>query len=75
MDAPDLDDIAERPPLGPGTVLVRAGSSDTIYLLDEGRRRRITSAAVMDKYRFDCKQVFVIRHVVLDRIPLGAEWE
>jgi len=71
----NLHDIAQREALAPGTLLVRADRSDTVYLVDAGRRRRISNAAVMDKYWFNWLTVCVMREPLVERIPMGREWE
>jgi hypothetical protein len=71
----NLDHIADRPPLGPGTVLLRGEGRDTICLLDGGRRRLITSSAVMDKYWFKWDRVCVMPQTLVDSIPIGEDWE
>jgi hypothetical protein len=75
MDDARLADIAPRPPFSTGTVLVRGDASERIYLVDEGQRRRITSAAVMDRYWFDWARLFVVKQALIDRIPMGLDWE
>src|SRR5258708_218303 len=50
VDATDLEEMAERPPLTSASLLVRGDASALIYLLDEGRKRLIPNDAVMNKY-------------------------
>jgi hypothetical protein len=71
----DLERITEGPPLARGTMLVRGNARESVYLVDMGRRRLITSDAVMGKYGFACDRVFAVRQVLVDSIPLGADWE
>jgi hypothetical protein len=71
----NIDQIAQGPPIGPGAVLVRGHWSETIYLLDGGKRRLITSAAIMDKYWFKWDRVCVMTHSVVEKIPMGEDWE
>jgi hypothetical protein len=70
-----LDHIAQRPSLGLGTILLRGDRSDTIYLLDQGRRRLITSSAIMAKYWFKWDRVCVMTQTLIDRVPTGEDWE
>jgi len=71
----NLRDISRRASLGPGTLLVRGDSSDAVYLVDAGRRRRISNAAVMDKYWFKWDRVSLMNQTVLECIALGIDWE
>ena len=71
----NLRRIAQRAALAPGTLLVRADRSDTVYLVDAGRRRRISNGAVMDKYWFNWLEVCVMLEPLVERIPMGREWE
>jgi hypothetical protein len=71
---PAIRDLPERPPLARSTMLVRGDASDPIYLFDCGRKRRIASGRVMDKYGFDGARVFVIRQTLLDHVACGDEW-
>jgi hypothetical protein len=74
-DEAQLDEIALGPELTTGTILVRGDASDAIYLLDQGRKRLVTDAAVMDKYWFNWSRIFAVRQAVIDRIPPGADWD
>jgi hypothetical protein len=67
-------DMAPRPPLAASTMLIRGGASDVIHLLDQGRKRRVTGPEVMAKYSFDWDRVCVVRQVLVDSIPCGADW-
>ena len=71
----NLRGITQRAALASGTLLVRADCSDTVYLVDAGRRRRISNSAVMDKYWFNWLEVCVMREPLVERIPMGREWE
>jgi hypothetical protein len=73
-DMANAGDIALRPPLAASTMLVRGGASDTIYLLDQGRKRRVIGAEAMAKYSFDGDRVCVVRQVLIDSIPSAADW-
>jgi hypothetical protein len=70
-----LAEVALRPQFTTGTVLVRGDASERIYLLDEGLRRLITHATVMEKYSFNWARLFVVKQALLDRIPVGLDWE
>lgn len=71
----DLDDIPSRPPFTTATMLLRGDASSSVFLLDQGRKRRITSAASMNKYWFDSERVQVVRQVLMDHFPVGNDWE
>jgi hypothetical protein len=58
----------------PDRALVRGDASDPVYLFDCGRKRRIASGRVMDKYGFDGARVFVVRQPLLDHVACGDEW-
>jgi hypothetical protein len=75
VDAPDLESVAERPPLTSGSLLVRGDASARIYLLDEGRKRLIPSDAVMDKYWFNWGRICVVRQILIDHVPTGDVWD
>ncbi|MFI5843201.1 hypothetical protein ACIA8K_26175 [Catenuloplanes sp. NPDC051500] len=61
-------------PLESGSFLGKASGQDAIYLIGNGRKRWITSPAVMDKYRFDWNKVVTISKAALNAIPTGANW-
>ncbi len=79
------DAMPQGAPLGPGTMLVRAASTrrrgadgdarDAVYLVDRGRRRLVTSDAVMAKYWFAPDRVVSLPDTVLGSIPAGPDWE
>lgn len=68
-------DIAEGPALDDGAVLVRAVSSETLYLMDKGKKRPIAGQRVMDKYGFCEAYVVTAPQIVIDAIPTGEAWE
>jgi hypothetical protein len=70
-----LDAIAIGTPLSRGTILVHADPAAPIYLLDNGRKRLVRDASVMDKYWFNWARVFSCRQTILDRLPLGRDWD
>lgn len=67
--------IAEGPPLDNGAVLLRGSSCERIYLLDQGRKRLITSQQVMDKYGFSEGGIVVVPKILMDAVPDGEIWE
>ncbi len=71
----DLDDVPSRPPLTSATMLVRGDASSAAFLLDQGRKRLVTSSASMKKYWFDTERVHVVRQVLIDHFPVGHDWE
>lgn len=75
LDAEMVTEIAEGPPLDEGAILVRGISAESIYLLDQGRKRQITTCEVMNKYGFNEKYVVVIPQILLDAVPTGEIWE
>src|SRR5260370_3926566 len=68
-DEARLQEIALGPELTTGTILVRGDAVDASYLLDQGRKRMVTDAAVMDKYWFNWSRIFAVRQAVIDPIP------
>jgi hypothetical protein len=74
-DEARLKEIAMGPELTTGTILVRGDTADAIYLLDQGRKRLVADAAVMDKYWFNWNRIFAVRQAVIDRIPPGTDWD
>jgi len=74
-ETPDLENIAARVDLAIGTILIRGDRASAIYLLDQGRRRAVSSQEIMNKYWFNWERVFVIRQVLVDHMPLGEDWE
>jgi hypothetical protein len=73
--ANSVAEIAEGPALDEGAVLLRGRSSELIYLLDQGRKRLITNALMMQKYDFAEESVVVVPQIVIDAIPEGDLWE
>lgn len=73
--ANSVAEIAEGPALDEGAVLLRGRSSELIYLLDQGRKRLITNALIMQKYDFAEESVVVVPQIVIDAIPEGDLWE
>ena len=71
----ELVEIAQRPGLATGTLLLTSDSADSIYLLDEGRKRLVTSRQVMDKYWFNLDRVSLVRKILVDVLPVGEIWE
>jgi hypothetical protein len=73
-DEAGLAEIALRPQFTPGTVLFRGDACPRIYLLDEGLKRLVTDATVMEKYWFNWARLFVVKQALIDRIPVGRDW-
>jgi hypothetical protein len=71
----DVDRVALGEPIGSGTVLVRGDNSSSIYIIDQGRRRLITSIAVMEKYWFNWERISVMDQSILESIAVDADWE
>lgn len=67
--------IPEGPALENGALLMRGNSCDHIYLLDQGRKRRISSRQVMEKYGFSEKAAVVVPKILIDAVPEGEVWE
>jgi hypothetical protein len=72
---PDVDELPDRPPLGDGTMLVRGDATGAVYVIDQGRKRRIASPHTMDKYWFDWSRVCPVRQVLVDHFSCGNHWE
>lgn len=70
----DLINIAVGSPLTDGAVLAKADNSGAIYLVSNGMKRWINSAATMDKYYFNWDTVLTVPHVLVDFIPSGHPW-
>jgi hypothetical protein len=75
IDVHDIDDIAEGAPFARDTRLVQGDDSYAIYILDESRKRALTSDAVMDKYWFDRRTVALVPQLLVDHMPTGELWE
>jgi hypothetical protein len=75
VDARDLFEIAQRPDLARSTLVIRGDGSGTLYLLDDGRKRLITSRAVIEKYWFNEDRISLVRQVLVDILPNGEIWE
>jgi hypothetical protein len=63
------------PALPQAPLLLTSDSADSIYLLDDGRKRLVTSREVMDKYWFNLDRVSLVRKVLVDVLPVGEIWE
>jgi hypothetical protein len=68
-------EVARRPDLAQSALLISAELDDSIYLLDDGRKRLITSSQVMDKYWFNWGRVSLVRRALVDALPNGEIWE
>ncbi|MGW4237401.1 hypothetical protein ACWEJP_11240 [Streptomyces sp. NPDC004749] len=67
----DIDRIDDGGNLSDGAMLAKTPSSATVYLVSNGVKRGITSAAVFDKYSFDWDKIVTVSAVVLDAVPNG----
>lgn len=70
-----IANISEGLPLDDGAVLLRGRGCERIYLLDRGKKRRITSRRIMDKYEFSEQSVVVAPQIIVEAIPDGEVWE
>jgi hypothetical protein len=70
-----VQDIAEGPALDDGAILIRGISSESIYLLDQGKKRFIAGQDVMDKYGFNKDCVVLVQQILINAIPTGDDWE
>lgn len=73
----DAESISAGSPVNANNRLVRCGESnhrlkDRVYLLDQGRKRHISSPAVMDKNSFNWKAISNIACPALASIPDGS---
>ena len=71
----EVADIAIGPPLDERAILVRGASSESIYLMDRGAKKLISSPTVMKKYGFDENCIVSAPQVLIDSIPAGEVWE
>jgi hypothetical protein len=74
-DETHLERIALGPEFTMGTILVRGDASCAIYLLDQGRKRRLPHGVVMDQYWFNWSRILGIPQIDIDRLPVGADWD
>jgi hypothetical protein len=70
-----LEAIVRGPSFAANTMLVRGHASETLYLLDRGRKRRIAGTTTLHKYSFDSDRVFVVRQPLIDAMACGTDWE
>jgi hypothetical protein len=70
-----LEAIVQGPSFAANTMLVRGHASETLYLLDRGRKRRIAGVATLHKYSLEPDRVFVVRQPLIDAMPCGTDWE
>ena len=71
----EVREVARHPDLAQSTLLLSAELADSVYLLDDGRKRLITSSQVMDKYWFNWDRVSLVRRALVDALPNGEIWE
>ncbi|TGD57030.1 hypothetical protein [Flavobacterium humi] len=70
----DLLNIATGSPITDGAVLAKADNSAAVYIVSNGVKRWINSAAAMDKYYFNWDAILTVPHVLVDFIPSGQTW-
>jgi hypothetical protein len=70
----DIAGMSIGPALSDGAVLAKGNMSSEVYLVSNGKKRWITSPAVMDKYYFNWSHVFVVPQVLINAIPTGSNW-
>jgi hypothetical protein len=75
MVAEEVANIAIGPPLDDRAILVRGASLESIYLVDRGAKKLISSSQVMNKYGFDEKCIISVPQVLIDSVPVGEIWE
>jgi len=54
-----------------GAVLAKSYDDAAVFLVDQGKKRLITSPEAMDKYYFSWKRVYQIPNILLDSISTG----
>ena len=70
----DANEIANGPGLDDGAVLLKGSATPSVYIIDGGKKRGITSPAVMDQYYFNWGTIVVIPDILLNAIPNGSIW-
>jgi hypothetical protein len=75
IDDRALFDIAAGPQLARGTLLIQGDASEQLYLLDDARKRPITSREIIDKYWFNWDRLSLVRQILVDILPTGDIWE
>jgi len=70
----DIDAITLDQDISVGAILAKGTSTNKIYLISNNRKRWIVSPAVMDKYYFDWRKVYVVPQILINSIPSGANW-
>ncbi|HEY3034606.1 MAG TPA: hypothetical protein VGJ54_08110 [Streptosporangiaceae bacterium] len=69
----DVGSIPSGPPITSGAYLAIAQETmQTVYLVDNGQKRGVTSPAVMDKFYFNWNQIRKVPQSTLDALPTGA---
>jgi hypothetical protein len=71
---PTASEVPCRPPWVPGLILLRGDRSDIVYVLDRGRKRRVTSGCVIHDARFEGAEVHVVRQLLVDHLSSGDDW-
>jgi len=67
----DIMSIPEGQQISDGAFLGKS-SKPEVYLIDNGKKRHITSPAVMDKYNFNWKTIIILPNLAIDYIPTGT---
>ena len=67
----DVNEIDNGPVVDPRNILVQGYGEATIYLLDQGKKRGITSPATMDRYDFSWYKVHHVPVALLQQINDG----
>ena len=68
----NVNSIISGPVISDGAILAKSHHSVAVYLIDNGMKRVIESASVMDKYQFSWEQIRTVDKILLDLIPDGA---
>jgi hypothetical protein len=70
----DLNEIPDAGDLDNGAVLVKGINTPSVYIMDGGKKRGITSPAVMDKYYFNWDTIVSIPDILVNAIASGPNW-
>ena len=65
------DEIPAGPHVPEDAKLVKSKKEPTIFMLDGGRKRAITSESAAKKYNFNLQKVKIVDKAVLGSVPLG----
>lgn len=67
----NLSDVETGDPIDIGAVLARGRGEQTVYLIDHGMKRGVTSPQKMDQYYFSWDRVEEVPSILLASIPTG----